>query len=80
MKNTLENVRISQLGVFIERAYKEYDLSKLKDPEVLAKLISEEYSLDCKKEDIINYYKIGELQIPSEYESRAIEYNININF
>lgn len=30
MKNTLENVRISQLGVFIERAYKEYNLNKLK--------------------------------------------------
>lgn len=80
MSITIEKVRVSQLGNFIDKASKEYNLNKLKDYNELAKIISKEYSVKCTVDDITQFYQLDNLQLPSGYESRAIEYGIKIDY
>jgi len=86
-KNKLERISQSQLGGFINLIHQEYSIETIKSRKHLASLVAREFSVDCKTSDITKFYELDKeisensvLLEPSEFESRAIEYNIKTNY
>ncbi len=72
----LENVKQSQLGMFINLIHKDVPAENIMDMVHLAKLISEGFNVNCQARDIEQFYELDNWQENFEIESNKIEYGI----
>jgi len=73
----LENVKQSQLGMFINMIHKDIPAENIMDMEHLAKLVSENFNVNCQARDIEKFYELDNWQDENfEIESKMIEYGI----
>ena len=72
----LERVKQSQLGMFINMVHKDVPSEDIMDMVHLAKLVSENFNVDCQAKDIEQFYELDNWQENFEIESKIIEYEI----
>lgn len=70
------SVTIEEVGFYLSKAIEEFKIPTNTTYEELAKILITEYKLNIEVDSIKRYYQSSSLDIPSEFESRAIEYQI----
>lgn len=71
-----KRVEQSQLGAFINLIHTETPAENIVDMVHLARLVSEEFDVDCRASDIEQFYELDNWQENFEIESNKIEYGI----
>lgn len=72
-KLTLKQIRISEIGDCIKILSLDYDNIETKSFEDIAKIISQEFNVQCSTLDVEKYYEI-DINEDFEKESRRVEY------
>lgn len=71
-----KRVQQAQLGTFINLIHMDTPAEDIVDMVHLARLVSEEFDVDCRASDIERFYELDNWQENFEIESKKIEYGI----